>query len=73
MVTPRRLCAIEYGGWIDSTYVHVIPRGHAGANVNVHVRTLEELDGMVYHMQVKSTDSRCGVPDGVPQVSRDDV
>jgi len=40
MATPGRLCAVEFGGWTDNTYVHVIPRAHKGAKVNIHVRTL---------------------------------
>ena len=72
-MSAQRLCAVKYGGWAENTYVHVIPRGRAGAKVNIHVQTLHELDGVVYHMQVKTTKSRHGVLQGVPLVSREDV
>jgi len=37
IMTPRRLYALEYGGWTNNTYVHVIPRGRERVKVNIHV------------------------------------
>ena len=70
---PHRVVAVEYGGWTDNTYVHVVPSGRAGAKVNMHVRTLQELNGVVYQMQIQCTDSRRGVLSGVPKVSHNEV
>ena len=53
--------------------MHVVLSGRAGAKVNMHVRKLQELDGVVYQMQIQCTDSRRGVPSGVPEVSRNEV
>ena len=72
-VHPYKVAAVEFGGWIHNTYVHVVPSGHAGAKVTMHVRTLQELDGVVYHMQVQSIDSRCGVTSCVLEVSGNEV
>jgi len=49
-VHPYIFAAVEFGGWTDNTYVHVLQSGHAAAKVNMHVRTLPEFDGVVYHM-----------------------
>ena len=72
-IHPHRVAAVEYGGWIDNTYMHVVPSGRAGAKVNMHVRTLQELDGVIYQMQIQCTDYRRGVPSCMPDVSCNEV
>jgi len=36
LVNSRSIEAVEYGGWTNSTYVHVIPPGDASAKVSIH-------------------------------------
>ena len=33
--------AIEYNGWIDHTYLHVLPAGRTTAKVDVTLRTVQ--------------------------------
>ena len=64
---------VQYGGWTDDTYLHVIPREREGAKVDITLRTLQQLDGVVYNMEARTTASRRGVPLGVPVARSQDV
>lgn len=65
--------AIQYDGWTDDTYLHVIPGGREGVRVDITLHTIQQLDGVVYNMEVQTTTSRQGVPPRVPLASTEDV
>ncbi|KAJ8432346.1 hypothetical protein Cgig2_021116 [Carnegiea gigantea] len=65
------LQAIEYSGW--TTYLHVLPVGRAAAKVDVTLRTVQWLDGVIYNIELQSTESRRGVPQGIPLATTTDV
>ena len=39
---------VRYGGWTDSTYLFVLPRGGAAGKFDINFSSLEELNGVTY-------------------------
>jgi len=73
LVNSRSIEAVEYGGWTDRTYVHVIPPGDASARVSIHCTPLDSLDGVTYNVAMTSMTSMRGLPQGVPITTAEDV
>ena len=73
VVSPWKLYAIQYSGRTDDTYLHVLPWGRLGAKVDITLRTLQELHGIIYHIKVQTTESKRGLPKGIPVASTKDV
>ena len=72
----QKLCTVEaygYGGWTDSTYVHVIPPGDATAKVSIRCTPIDSLEGVTYNVAMTSITSMRGLPEGVPRTTRQDV
>jgi len=65
--------AIQYSGWSDASYVHVLPPGSASANVSVTATVVQQLDGIAYNIEVTTTTSRRGLPERVPLATHEDV
>ena len=64
---------VEYGGWTNSTYLHVIPPGDASAKVSIRCTPLDSLDGVTYNVAMTSTTSMRRLPQGVPITVAEDV
>jgi len=73
LVTSSPMETVQYGGWTDASYVHVLPPGSAGAKVNVTAMVVEQLDGVAYNVQLTTTTSTRGLPQGVPLATHEEV
>ncbi|KAJ8422409.1 hypothetical protein Cgig2_013229 [Carnegiea gigantea] len=67
------LQAIQYGGWTDHTYRHVLPVGRAAAKVDVTLRTIQQLDRVLCNIELQTAECRRGVPQGFPLTTTTDV
>jgi len=64
---------VRYGGWTDSTYLFVVPRGGALCKFDINFSPLEELNGVAYDVHSTTTLCNEGFPQGMPCVTTEDV
>jgi len=65
--------AFGYGGWTDTTYVHVIPPGDGTPKVSIRCTPMESLEGVTYNAAMTLITSMRALPEGVPRTTREDV
>ena len=77
---PRRtfeisqsMLSCNYYGWSDDTYMHILPKGHDGAQINIMSTLMEEGNVIAYTMNMVATNNRVGIPPRVPDYSSSDI
>jgi len=53
--------------------MHILPKGHDGAHINIILAPMGAGNGIVYTMNTVATDSRIGFPPRIPEYATSEL
>jgi len=73
LVTSSSIEVVKYGGWTDNTYLHILPAGDESGKVSISATIVEQLDGVTYNVNLKSSTSTRGLPERLAMTTYENV